>query len=157
MVLFSFRPLTLICILRNSFRSWERHFLIALLWPHPESRPNAPRVSHSRCATISAAIRSAGAPKSLNRPWTMTKLPSHMMILASYLSVEECSLPDQTTLTTGSNVSAMLNALRGPESPRCFVVTLVEKLVESPEHQCFVLLFEFFSHCCLLLSLTIGV
>src|SRR6267378_6826019 len=32
----SFRLLPLICTLKKSFRTWELHFSIALLWPHPE-------------------------------------------------------------------------------------------------------------------------
>src|ERR1700719_897734 len=61
------------------------------------------------------------------------------------------------TLATGSDVSAMLNVFRRPESLRCCVVALVEKGVESPEHQCLVFLLEFFSHFCFLQSLITGV
>src|ERR1700733_9554847 len=50
------------------------------------------------------------------------------------------------TLTTGSDVSAVLNVFRRPESLRCRVVALVEKRVEGPEHQRLVLLLEFSSH-----------
>src|SRR5260370_39183182 len=45
----SCQPFPLICTLGKSFRTWERHFSIALLWPHPESHPNARRVIHPRC------------------------------------------------------------------------------------------------------------
>src|ERR1700675_1337398 len=39
----SCQPLRFICISEKSFRTWARHFSIALLWPHPESRPNVRR------------------------------------------------------------------------------------------------------------------
>src|SRR3984893_12829637 len=60
------------------------------------------------------------------------------------------------TLATGSDVSAMLNVFRRPESLRCCVVALIEKRVESLEHQCLVFFLEFSSHFCFLQSLTIG-
>src|ERR1700722_4827163 len=61
------------------------------------------------------------------------------------------------TLTTRSDVSAMLNVFRRPESLRSCVVTFVEKRVESSEHQCLVFLLEFSSHGRFLQSLIIGV
>src|SRR4029077_15923354 len=36
----SSQPLRYMCIVEKSFRTWARHFSIALLWPHPESHPN---------------------------------------------------------------------------------------------------------------------
>src|ERR1700731_513965 len=61
------------------------------------------------------------------------------------------------TLATGSDVSAMLNVFRRPESLRGRVVALVEKRIESPEHQCLVFLLEFPSHCCILQSSMIDI
>src|SRR6266576_1314967 len=45
----SCQPVRFICILEKSFRTWARHFSIALLWPHPESHPNVRRVIRPRC------------------------------------------------------------------------------------------------------------
>ena len=54
--------------LGKSFRTWERHFSIALLWPHPESHPNARRVIHPRCVRCRQRSNLQGQPRFITRP-----------------------------------------------------------------------------------------
>ena len=72
-----------------------------------------------------------GAPKSLNRPCTITKSPSATIVPASYFNVGGMLFDEmEQTLTTWCDMSAVLNVVRRPVWCRGCIVTLVEKHVE---------------------------
>jgi predicted SnoaL-like aldol condensation-catalyzing enzyme len=87
--------------------------------------------------TISAAIQFTGAPKSLNRPCTITKSPSVTIVPASYFNVGWMLLMRlNSPLRPGCDVSAVLHVVRRPESFCCGIVALLNSVSNASKTSC---------------------
>src|SRR5437899_11379159 len=96
--------------------------------------------------TISAAIQFTGAPKSLNRPCTITKSPSATIVPGSYFNVGGRLLMRLNRPSRPGAMSAVLDVVRGPVALGRGVVTLVEQCVERLYNTSFIFRFDLLTH-----------